>query len=275
MKKIFFLTALLFVLSSSIFAQIDDLKDKSNDKKENSTDENNSDNSSSIPSIPDSYCLSSCVQTVFNFAFSMVGQALVNHHLQIMNNINDPSKLSLEVSPTVAYGIHVNNETDKFYDYFNILPQIHGRWGVLSTDFRYNLLVDFQNFSADAFKSWEWNIIQINIKPAEEHVITLGTGISYEPYSKSIYNEHLLGYKYKTLDQMYFAQFTGRLATDYEFAPNPADAIFFTEINLLGGVKFLTVNHLFGYFNIGLIYQNYYLSHSILLAQAGLTFSIH
>jgi hypothetical protein len=275
MKKIFIISLLLFFINSSISAQIDDLKDKTEEKKENSDNENNSDTDVSTLTAPDNFCVNSFIHAVFNVAFNMLGQVIINHHLQIMNQINDPSKLSLEVTPTIAYGAHFNDEKVKIYDYFNILPQLHGRWGVLSTDFRYNLLLDFQDFSINSFKSWEWNIFQINIQPADEHLITLGTGISYESFSKTLYNEHLLSYRYKTIDQMFYTQATGRLATDYKFSPVMSDAIFFTEINLNGGVKFMTFNHLFGYFTFGAIYQNYFLSHNIFLVQTGLTFNIH
>lgn len=267
MRKIFFILIISLFTYSIGFSQIDDLKKKS--------DETDKSNNNSESFTPDLYCLSSCLQTTFNFMFSVVGQALFNHHLQIMNSITDPSKLSFDVSPAIAYGLHYNKDSRVLYDYFNVLPQIHGRWGVLSTDFRYNLLLDFQDFTVDAFKSWEWNIIQINIQPADEHLITFGTGIAFETSSKSIYNENLFSYRYKTLDQMYFGQFTCRFSTDYSFYENSTDAFFFTEINLNGGIKFLTTTHLFGYITFGLIYQNYYLSHNIFLAQGGLNFNIH
>lgn len=274
MKKIVFLLLIISFISISGYSQIDDLKKKSDEKQENS-DNKDGDNQGSGFTPSDAYCLSSCLQTSFNLMFSFVGQALINHHVQIMNNISDPFKFSVDFRPTIAYGFHFNKERFRVYDYINGLPQIHARWGVLSTDLRYNLLIDFYDFSAEAFQSWEWNIFQINIQPAEEHVITLGTGIAFDSYSKIIYNEHLIGYKYKTLNQMFTGEATARLATDYKIVPNPEDAIFFTEINISGGAKFMTMNHLFGYANLGFVYQNYFLSHQIMSVQAGLTFNIH
>lgn len=262
-------------LSISIFAQIDDLKDKSEDKKnEKSTDD--TDNNYSNIGTPNSYCADACFQTTFHLFFNVLGTALINHHLFIMKSITDPSKLSLEVSPVVAYGLHINSSNYGYYDYFNVLPKIHARWGILSTDFRYNMLFDFHDFTANTFKTWEWNLIQLNIQPANSHLITFGTGINFESYSQSLYNEHLIGYTFKSTDMMYSINATGRLATDYQF--NTAymrDAIFFSELNLSGQYKFLTYNHLFGYAKLGIIYQNYYASHQILMAQGGLSFIIY
>jgi len=272
MKKKILILLFFSFLGLNLFAQIDDLKDKAEENK------NNSGTTNDVPSFispSNGYLLGTCLRTAYNLVFSVVGQAVINHHLFVMSSIPDQSKLSVEVSPTLAYGSHYNHEEGQFYDYIDVLPQIHGRWGAFSTDLRYNLLTDIQDFSVDAFKSWQWNFL-INIQPTANHLITFGTGINMEVYSKKPYNEHFIGYTYKSVNMIYEGYLNGRFATNYNFGiANPKDAVFYTEVNLGARFKFLTYNNLFGYLKAGIIYQNYFLNHSIYLAQLGVSFNIH
>jgi len=268
MKKILFLCLLLSFFSLQIFAQIDDIK--KNDKK--NKDEKTTDLTEEVTvfDAPSGACVDACARTVFDLVFQVAARALINHHQYIMQKIADPMKLSFEVNPTIAYGFHLNEENVKTYDYFNALPQFRARWGVLATDIRYNLLVDYQNYSLDAFKTFEC-LMLFNIQPFIEHRFSFGTGISWDPYSLSLYNEHIASYNYLNNSMKYKAFIETRLATDYTF-PTP---IFYSELNIGAGIKVLEVGHVFGYANLGFSQQNYLMNHKIWLINAGFTFNVH
>ncbi len=260
----------IIILLSGLFAsaQVDDIKDKAEknkkDEKKDLTEE------VTVFDTPDAACVNACVSVLFDAAFRMAVTGLMNHHQYIMQKIADPMKLSFELIPQTAYGFHLNQELVKTYDYLNLLPQFRARWGVIGADLRYNLLLDFYDYSVDAYRLAEGNI-QFNIQPFIEHRFVLGSGIAWEPYTLSIYNEHIAGYHYLDIDMRFKAHFETRIALDYTF-PTP---IAYSEINMGAGIKVLELPKLFGFANAGFMFQKYFMEHDIWLLYAGFTFNVH
>ncbi len=255
--KIFAILFLSLFFFSPVFAQVDDIKDKSKNNREKQNDESENLNSSNSSSFGDV-----CAEIFVEVAFAL----LYDQHLQqIANKANDPTAFSLDVMPHFAFSPDDN--------YFNFLPRIRGTWGVLSTDFRMNYLLDFDEGAAETFRTIEWQVLQFNIVPVEEFTLRFSTGLMYEEFTGNLYNEHYLGLCFRLDKQKILATLEGRFTYDYNaqtIEPN-----VFYEINLRGAYRILDFKNLWGYATFGILYQNYYQSVEMLSVQGGLTFNIH
>ncbi len=272
----YIITALLLFQFLFASAQVDDIKKKS---RENKNSGGNSDSYNYGGGNSDNPCLDACGEACFEFAFAIAFEALLSHHAYLMENRDkDPTVLSLDLMPHFAYGPEDN--------YFNLLPRIRGTWGVLSSDFRFNYLADYKDASADIYKVYEWQVVELNFLPIEELNIRVGSGIfvenftasSLDPISgsmvgrryKDTYNENFASLELRLNDQQVLTSLEGRFAYDYDTGNH-----VFTEINLRASFRFLDIPHVFSYLTGGIVYQKYYSSIDLWSIQAGFSFNIH
>ncbi len=271
MKRILLFSCLLSLLFGQLHAQVDDIKRKSDENRDKKDQNGEKDYYSTPPDDPImDACFSSCAMACFDVFFSVAGELLMDHHRDLMKNRDvDPTVLSIDFMPHIAY-----SPDD---DYINLLPRIRGTWGIFSTDFRFNYLAEFDNAAADIYNTWEWQILQLNLVAAEVFNFRIGTGLLSENYKENlVYNEHSIGFEFRSQDQNLLTSLEGRTTWDYETGSH-----VFTEGNLRFSYRFININHVFGYVIVGGIYQRYYESTvdspavNLFSAQMGLTFNIH
>jgi hypothetical protein len=211
------------------------------------------------PSDIDAGCsaLSCCWDAGFYFL-----DFLIDHHQEILNMRNlDPTVLSFEVNPDLAYALHFGK--DQVYQYVNYLPGARANIGIISADFRFNMLTEYTNDFPDSFKSWEM-LFLLNIIPAESFKITFGTGAYYETFTESWFNEHYLEFKILMPNHHDFFDLDSRVAVDYERGLIP-----FMEAGITYNTRFISVNHVNAYLSFGAMYLNYYSAHDIWAAKGG------
>lgn len=276
--KIVFLLVILGLFVNHSYAQIDDIKKGSRKNKNDKKDSGSSDYFGS-GSDPDSPCMDACGSFLFEFVFSVAFEALAIHHKDLLDDKeNDPSVISLELKPHFAY-----SPDDEIV---NLLPGVRGTWGTISTDFRFNYLADYKDYSASIYKVYEWQILMLNIRPVKEFSFRLGSGIYTESFTdtikdpvtqvsntkkfKSTYNEHFVGLYLRLNDLSTNISGEGRFAVDYETGNQ-----VFTEINLKAEQRLLHFKHLSTYAMLGFNFQRYYSKTNIYSVQAGFTFMIH
>ncbi len=193
---------------------------------------------------------------------------MIDHHKEIMSLRNlDPTVVSFEARGGFAMGYHYTRS--KNYIYVNYLPGLRGNLGVLSTDFRYNILTEYTDDFPNLFTSWEW-LFLLNFEPDEKFKLTVGTGIQMEKFTDTYYNEHYIGFKLGFADNRDYLDVDTRFSINYDTGEFP-----FFEGGIRYNVRVINISNVFVYITLGGVYQNYYSSHDIWAAQGGLTFNIH
>jgi hypothetical protein len=274
MRTTFFILLFTFIYSA-LFCQVDDIKKEAGKNRRNG--EGGGDNSSD--GLFENSDISPCGEACFDAAFFIAVEALAKHHTYLMKNRDiDPTVLSIDVKAPLAY--------NPDWNYMNFLPSARASWGVLSMDFRFNYLAEFEDFTLDIYKLMHWQMIQFNIKPVPVFGLTIGTGLLFENYTDTVYNsnlstvdtkrfkdnynEHYLGLHFKFKEQQYLFNLEGRWALDYETTTD-----IFQEINLNGGYRFINFRHLYGYLTFGFVYQKYYSSVNLYSLFVGMNFNFH
>lgn len=193
---------------------------------------------------------------------------LIEHQREIMNLRKlDPTLISLEIGANFAYALHYSQ--GDMYNYINYLPQIRGNLGIFSTDFRYNILMEYLADGTDSFNSWEL-VFMLNFVPDETFKMSFGSGMCYEIYTDTYYNEHYFGTKIGLFQNRDFIDIDTRLVVDYARGIYP-----FFEAGVRYNTKMIKFEHLSAYISLGGIYQNYYQAHDIWAARGGLIFNIY
>lgn len=193
---------------------------------------------------------------------------LIDHQREIMDLRDlDPTLLSFEINANFAYALHYSQ--DKVYTYINYLPQVRGNLGVFSTDFRYNILMEYLDDGPNSFNSWDL-VFMLNFVPSETFKLSVGSGVSYQMYTETYFNEHYLGAKIGTFHNRDFIDLDTRVVVDYTTGRYP-----FFEGGVRYNTKIIDFEHLSGYISLGAIYQNYFQAHDIWAARGGLIFNIH
>lgn len=192
----------------------------------------------------------------------------IHHHEDILKLKDmDPTVISFEARAAFALGLHPTTDTN--YIYVNYLPGLRGNLGVFSTDFRFNILMEYSDDFPNSFSSWEW-LFLLNIETSENFKLTFGTGVQMEKHTDSYYNEHYLGLKIGIADNRDFLDLDTRVSMDYVSGAYP-----FIEYGIRYNTRIINFNNVYVYITLGGIYQNYYQAHAIWAAQGGISINIH
>jgi hypothetical protein len=265
MKKIFTAVFLLMIFSSISYSQIDDIKKKSdNNNNSNNKQPDNYNNS------PDDPCLSACASSAFEFVVDVAFQALFAYNSHLLQNSKDPTIISLEILPQVGYGLHMSNDQENVFRYYDLLPRLRGNLGAFSMEARLDYL--FEANDSVYFNSFPvWNYwFGINIIPKDLFRLTIGQGIMYESNSKTAFHESYLGADIPLKDRLFVISPEGRLAYDYTNGIIP-----YMEIGARGSFRILNFNHFYAYLTGGAAWRNYYQDHEVAVFYGGLTLNIH
>jgi hypothetical protein len=256
--KIIILTVLL-ILSVKSKSQISDIMDLAGGAADALSGCSSSDISAGCDAF---YC---CWHGGFYFV-----EFLFDHHQEIMDMRNlNPSVLSLEFDANTAWSFHYSPDSGQFYQYFNYLPRIRGNLGIFSTDFRYNMLIEYDLDVPTYYKSWDL-IMMLNIVPSERFKLSFGSGVYSELYTGNYYNEHYINTTFGLNNNRSLLDMDCRLAIDYTNSQLP-----FAEAGIRYMIRIMDIPHVYSYVTLGFVYQNYYAQHDIFGGNAGLLFNIH
>ncbi|OQY01627.1 MAG: hypothetical protein B6I20_07620 [Bacteroidetes bacterium 4572_117] len=270
MRKSISKTLALIVLLSSYLcadAQIEDIKKNSKENKNNkqSGTSFSSDDSSDDLGVG---CIADAFSCCFNTGASMFFSLMVENHRSIINLLEkDPTVLSFEARANVAVGLQYSKHEN--YTYVNFLPGVRGNLGAFSTDFRFNILTEYADDFPDSFSSWEW-LFLLNIEPVETFRLNFGSGVQYEKYSASYFNEHYIGFKFGLNKNKDYLDIDTRFSMDYATSAFP-----FFEAGVHYKKRIAAFDNVFMHISLGGMYQNYYQSQDIWALQGGLIVNVH
>ncbi|MCF6241381.1 MAG: hypothetical protein L3J74_08570 [Bacteroidales bacterium] len=263
-------TLFLFIFSFTVFitnAQINDIKKSS---KSNSSDKGNVSTYSSNGDSDDftAGCAADILGCCFQNGFAMVFGLLAENNRMIMQNRDaDATVISADFKANFALGWHYSSA--KTYLYVNYLPEISINLASFTTAFRFNILTEYTNDFPNSFTSWEW-LFLFNIQPSPSFKMSLGTGVQFEKYSQSYFNEHYVGFRFRMNNERDFLEANTRLSIDYETGSVP-----FLEAGIHYKIQIAEFESVYMYISLGGMYQNYYSSHDIWLGRGGLIVNWH
>ncbi len=238
---------ILFFLSIVVVAQVNDIKNKSseNSSRKSEGGRSGSSGSSNI--------------AIFFDVFRLIGSAQ-SDKLQKADSIK--RLVSLE---TFFQGA-VQPST---YYLFN--PRIRGNWGLFSTDFRVNYLLedDHTNGTHD-LTTFDWQILQLNLITTRNFTARVGGGNLYERFGgKQSFFEWTTGLSFYSNSQTVVGNLEYRVAKDFV-----TNAVPRREINFSLEKQIFRTGSLRGYATVGGVYQRYYQSVSVWGLQAGFVMRI-
>jgi hypothetical protein len=152
--------------------------------------------------------------------------------------------------------------------YYLLWPRIRGNWGLFSTDFRMNYLIedDFEGYKH--IRTNDWQIIQINLITSRFLTFRVGTGIMTEAFgSKRTFNESAFLFGVHAPDQTKMIQLEYRFSKDWDTGANPR-----REFGVQYMHQVFSAGSLHGNISAGVVYQKYYNSIEIWGVQAGIVF---
>lgn len=174
-----------------------------------------------------------------------------------------PSLVSFE---TMAQGAAHPEEL-----YF-LWPRIRGNWGIFSTDYRMNYLIEeVSDGSYTHIRTNDWQILQLNIITSRFLTLRVGNGILKEAFGggATFYEwSVLMGIHNRRQTNMVWLEY--RQAHDFRTGALPRLELTAQYQHLLFNVKWLH-----GLASAGVVYQNYYRSVPVVGAQAGLVFRFY
>jgi hypothetical protein len=172
-----------------------------------------------------------------------------------------PSMVSLDIMAQVAV---------KPSSYYMFFPRVRGNWGLFSTDFRMNYLIEEGLDGFKHIRTSDWQIIQLNLITSRYFTFRLGTGFMKEAFGdKKSFSESALMFNVHAPDQTKNLGFEYRFAKDWETGVNPR-----REFSVQYQHQILTAGALHGYASIGGVYQKYYNTIEVWGVQGGLVFRL-
>lgn len=164
-----------------------------------------------------------------------------------------------EVNPTiVSFDVMLQGALQPS-SYYILHPRVRANWGLFSTDFRFNYLIEESIEGTKHIRTNDWQILQLNIVTTRNVIARVGGGILREAFNDGKqFSEWSVG--------MHFRSNTGVLGamTEYRWS-EPRH-----EWN--GQVQYLLFQHKASnvYFTAGAVYQRYYKQISVWGMQGGL-----
>jgi hypothetical protein len=148
--------------------------------------------------------------------------------------------------------------------YYIVNPRIRGNWGLFSTDFRLNYLIEEEFDGFKHIRTNEWQILQFNIITTKDVLFRIGGGFLQESFG----GEHYYG-EWTTALQVHPSK--SKIGGMIEYR----DAEERREFSAFARYHVIEHNSLHGFATAGMVYQKYYDTISVWGMQAGLIFSLY
>ncbi|HYG19325.1 MAG TPA: hypothetical protein VD816_10355 [Ohtaekwangia sp.] len=108
---------------------------------------------------------------------------LVAHSINGLVNVQQHTLKKKATNPTII-SLDVFLQTAiQPSGYYIIHPRIRGNWGLFSTDFRFNYLIEEDPDGVKYLRTDDWQIIQLNLLTLKNFTFRLGAGVIHEQYS--------------------------------------------------------------------------------------------
>lgn len=155
-------------------------------------------------------------------------------------------------------------------DTYILWPRIRGNWGLFSTDFRVNYMVEKTDAGVTDLRTNDWQILQLNIITSRFITARIGFGTMVEAFgNRKEYTEGTLGFGIHAPDHSnaFFMEYREAFQSNadvtarIEFSANYQHQIFRTGA-------------LHGYVSAGVVYQKYYGTIDFWGLQAGVVFRV-
>jgi len=154
--------------------------------------------------------------------------------------------------------------------YYVLWPRIRGNWGLFSTDFRMNYLIEDNIEGLKHIRTNDWQILQINLITSRFITLRAGTGIMQEAFGDDqTFNESAFYLGVHAPDQSKTIGFEYRFSKDWDTGANPR-----REFSVQYQHQIFSAGALHGNLSVGAVYQKYYNSIEIWGIQAGIVFRI-
>jgi hypothetical protein len=154
--------------------------------------------------------------------------------------------------------------------YYLYNPRIRGNWGLFSTDFRINYLLEEGVSGAQDLSSIDWQILQLNIVTTRHVIGRVGGGFMKENFGgRQSFFESTYGLFVQSNNKSIGCSLEYRLAQDFETGAVPR-----RELSAQFEKRLFSSGSWNTYLTLGGVYQRYYESISVWGLQAGLAFRI-
>lgn len=235
------LTFMLFLLAGVALAQVDEIKSASSSRSSGETRGGGSSGSSG--------------NFVIDFFFQFMFTEVIHAQQQKISRKHEiPSIISLDVMLQAAA---------QPSSYYIMHPRVRANWGLFSTDFRVNYILEEGIDGIKYLRTNEWQVLQLNLVTTKDVTVRVGGGVLYEAFEmKRSYPEWTGG-----VHIMPFGKLGG--VAEYRSAESRR------EVNAHVRYGFFEKRRLHGYLTAGAVYQRYYSQVDVWGMQAGVVLSLY
>jgi hypothetical protein len=154
--------------------------------------------------------------------------------------------------------------------YYLVNPRVRGNWGLFSTDFRVNYLLEETVSGTNDLSSIDWQIVQFNMITTRNVVGRIGGGFMKENFGgRKTFLESSIGAIIHTNSKSIGVSIEYRWAQDFE-----SDIVARREFSAQFEKRLFSRGHWNTYLTLGAVYQRYYESISVWGLQGGLAFRV-
>jgi len=154
--------------------------------------------------------------------------------------------------------------------YYLFWPRIRANWGLFSTDFRMNYLIEEGAEGFEHIRTNDWQIVQLNLVTSRFFTFKVGTGIMQEAFSaERTFSETAFLMFVHAPDQSKILGFEYRFSKDFDTGSNPR-----WELSAQYQHELFNKGALHGYATVGTVFQKYYNTIDVWGIQAGFVFRI-
>lgn len=247
MKKIISL-AVIFFVSTSVFAQVSDIKRSSSSRSGGSDRRGGGGGGIGLA----------------YFAVDFLFNGLVPWQVNTLKKRGEvPNVLSLEV-----YGQASVQPSGSYY-VFN--PRVRGNWGILFSDFRMNYMIEDRIGGPVDLRTDDWQIVGLNFVNTRMVTARLSTGFMHEAFGdNNFFSESVASVSVMRPDQRMGGMAEFRWSRDYE-----ANTVPRIEASLNYQQKLFDYKAVHMFATGGLMFQRYYSEINVWGVQAGLAFKLY
>jgi hypothetical protein len=231
--------AVILICATLVNGQVDEIKNASGGSRTSRGSENSSSSSSGFGLFFD----------IFFTGIVETQRAKLDRRSEVPNMVSLDLMFQNAVQPS---------------SYYIVNPRIRGNWGLFSTDFRLNYLIEEDFDGYKHIRTNEWQIVQLNIITTKDVLFRIGGGFLQESFGgENYYNE------WTTALQIHPSKSKVGGFVEYR------DADQRKEVN--GFLRYQIFDHkaLHGFVTGGAVYQRYYDAISVWGMQAGLVVSLY
>ncbi len=154
--------------------------------------------------------------------------------------------------------------------YYLMNPRIRGNWGLFSTDFRINYLLEEKITGNEDLTSIDWQILQLNLVTTRHVIGRIGGGFMKENFGgRESFFESTYGVFFQSGQKNLGANLEYRLAQDFTTGAIPR-----RELATHFEYRLASKGYWNTYITLGGVYQQYYESVSVWGLQAGLALRV-